>query len=103
MIQTTIKTPLADEVLFGKLKNGGAVQVVLLDEDGKQKLGFVFPEGPVLPKPERDIVEAGRKRPRGEPEVRRAKAKSDKAADKGAAKPAPEPPVRSVPGVPLKN
>ena len=103
VIQTTIKTPLADEVLFGKLKNGGAVQVVLLDEDGKQKLGFVFPEGPVLPKPERDIVEAGRKRPRGEPEVRRAKAKSEKAGDKGAAKPAPEPPVRSVPGVPLKN
>ena len=26
------------------------------------ELGFVFPEGPVLPRPERDIIEAGKKR-----------------------------------------
>jgi ATP-dependent Clp protease ATP-binding subunit ClpA len=36
-------------------------------------LGFVFPEGPVLPRPERDIVEASKKRVRPEPAVRRAK------------------------------
>ena len=29
-----IKTPLADEVLFGKLKNGGAVRVVVVADDG---------------------------------------------------------------------
>ncbi|MGB6656167.1 MAG: ATP-dependent Clp protease ATP-binding subunit ClpA, partial [Methylovirgula sp.] len=59
VIQQTIKTPLADEVLFGRLKNGGAVRVVVTtEEDGSKKLGFVFPEGPVLPRLERDIVEA---------------------------------------------
>ncbi len=63
VIQQSIKTPLADEVLFGKLKNGGAVRVVVTSDDGgPKKLGFVFPDGPVLPRPERDIVEAGRKR-----------------------------------------
>ena len=74
VIQQAIKTPLADEVLFGRLKNGGTVRVVLTaDEAGVKKLGFVFPEGPVLPRPERDIVEASKKRVRPEPEVRRAR------------------------------
>ncbi|QXX74383.1 ATP-dependent Clp protease ATP-binding subunit ClpA [Methylovirgula sp. HY1] len=82
VIQQMIKTPLADEVLFGRLKNGGAVRVVVTaDEDGVKKLGFVFPEGPVLPRPERDIVEAGKKRVRSEPEVRRAKARKLKSDD----------------------
>ncbi len=76
VIQQTIKTPLADEVLFGRLKNGGTVRVVVTtEEDGSKKLGFVFPEGPVLPRLERDIVEAGKKRVRAEPEVRRARAR----------------------------
>ena len=82
VIQQVIKTPLADEVLFGRLKNGGAVRVmVTTDEDGVKKLGFVYPEGPVLPRPERDIVEAGKKRVRAEPEVRRAKARRLKGED----------------------
>ena len=47
VIQTQIKTPLADEVLFGRLKNGGVVKVVVTgDETGAKKLGFVYPEGP---------------------------------------------------------
>jgi ATP-dependent Clp protease ATP-binding subunit ClpA len=82
VIQQTIKTPLADEVLFGRLKNGGTVRVVVTsDEDDVKKLGFVYPEGPVLPRPERDIVEAGKKRVRSEPEVRRAKARKQKDED----------------------
>ena len=82
VIQQAIKTPLADEVLFGRLKNGGTVRVVVTTgEDGVKKLGFVFPEGPVLPRPERDIVEAGKKRVRSEPEVRRAKARKLKTDD----------------------
>ena len=63
VIHQHIKTPLADEVLFGRLKNGGAVRVVVVgDEQGSKTLGFVYPEGPVLPRPERDIIEAGKKR-----------------------------------------
>ena len=59
LIQETIKKPLADEVLFGKLKNGGAVRVIVVKpENGKEALGFEYPEGPVTPKPERDVTNA---------------------------------------------
>jgi ATP-dependent Clp protease ATP-binding subunit ClpA len=70
VIQTHIKTALADEVLFGRLKNGGTVRVVVAGEDRESKLVFVFPDGPVLPRPDKEIVEASRKKVRAEPEVR---------------------------------
>ena len=54
VIQEHIKKPLADEVLFGHLKSGGHVRVVVTkDEDGRDKLGFEFLDGPVTPKPEK--------------------------------------------------
>ena len=81
VIQKAIKTPLADEVLFGKLKNGGAVKVVVVaDEAGVKTLDFVYPEGPVLPRPERDIVEAGKKRVR-------ARARAEAGSDEGEPEP----------------
>ena len=44
VIQEHIKKPLADEVLFGHLKSGGHVRVVVAkDEDGRDKLGFEYP------------------------------------------------------------
>ncbi|MCC5978659.1 MAG: ATP-dependent Clp protease ATP-binding subunit ClpA [Salinarimonas sp.] len=53
VIQQAIKTPLADIVLFGKLKGGGAVRVVVAeDENGQTKLDFEFPEGPIKPRKE---------------------------------------------------
>jgi ATP-dependent Clp protease ATP-binding subunit ClpA len=66
VIQTQIKTPLADEVLFGRLKGGGVVKVVVTaDETGAKKLSFVYPEGPAQPRLERDlIVAAGARRSR---------------------------------------
>jgi ATP-dependent Clp protease ATP-binding subunit ClpA len=72
VIQTHIKTPLADEVLFGRLKNGGTVRVVTAGSGPDSKLVFVFPDGPVLPRPDKEIVEAGRKKAKAkaEPEVR---------------------------------
>jgi ATP-dependent Clp protease ATP-binding subunit ClpA len=125
VIQQTIKTPLADEVLFGRLKNGGTVKVVVTAaDDGVKTLGFVYPEGPVLPRPERDIVEAGKKRVRPEPEVRRAKARRGKDGDDEdpededpdpdfseceespeilAEKDEPQKSVTGVPNIPLKN
>jgi len=55
VIQEHIKKPLADEVLFGKLKSGGHVRVVLVKDEAtaKDKIGFEFVEGPVTPKPEK--------------------------------------------------
>src|SRR5215471_2232087 len=57
VIQEHIKKPLAEEVLFGKLKGGGHVRVVLVKDEtageGKEKIGFEFVEGPVTPKPEK--------------------------------------------------
>jgi ATP-dependent Clp protease ATP-binding subunit ClpA len=80
VIQEHIKKALADEVLFGKLKNGGHVRVVVKqeadklgeensedkagqdkssqdkssqDEPGQDGLGFEFLDGPVTPKPEK--------------------------------------------------
>ena len=106
IIQQTIKTPLADEVLFGRLKNGGTVRVIVVETDGEKTLGFVFPEGPVLPRPDREVVESAKKRVRPEPEVRRAKAKrgsksagpSDDDSGKSGGKSG-----RTVPQVPLKG
>ena len=86
VIQTQIKTPLADEVLFGRLKTGGVVKVVVTaDETGGKKLSFVYPEGPAQPRLERDlIVSAGARRSR----------KRVEPADSGPAdkEPAPEEP-----------
>ena len=58
VIQEHIKKPLADEVLFGKLKGGGHVRVVLVKDEaaadaGREKIGFEYVEGPVTPKPEK--------------------------------------------------
>jgi ATP-dependent Clp protease ATP-binding subunit ClpA len=86
VIQTQIKTPLADEVLFGRLKGGGVVKVVVTaDETGTKKLGFVYPEGPAQPRLERDlIVAAGARRSR-----KRVEPANSDADDK---EPAPEEP-----------
>jgi ATP-dependent Clp protease ATP-binding subunit ClpA len=54
VIQENIKKALADEVLFGRLKNGGHVRVIVVkDEQGKDTLGFEYLDGPVTPKPEK--------------------------------------------------
>jgi ATP-dependent Clp protease ATP-binding subunit ClpA len=58
LIQEHIKKPLADEVLFGKLKGGGHVRVVVVKDEAaadaaQEKIGFEYVEGPVTPKPEK--------------------------------------------------
>ena len=85
VIQTQIKTPLADEVLFGRLKGGGVVKVVVTaDEKGTKKLSFVYPEGPAQPRLERDLIVAGQRKSR-----KRTEAANSDADDK---EPAPEEP-----------
>jgi len=66
VIQEHIKKPLAEEVLFGKLKDGGHVRVVLLTDEPvlgipQEKIGFEYLDGPVTPKPEK--LPNARKRP----------------------------------------
>ncbi len=69
LIQETIKKPLADEVLFGKLKAGGHVRVILTkdDESGLDKLAFEYLDGPVTPKPEKIPAPIGAKPKRRPP------------------------------------
>jgi ATP-dependent Clp protease ATP-binding subunit ClpA len=97
LIQETIKKPLADEVLFGKLKNGGHVRVIVTkDEDGKEKLGFEYLDGPVTPKPEK-IPPQRAKPKRRPPSARRNKPSGPKGSGGGG-----DPPRRgSVPKVPV--
>nr|WP_042674014.1 ATP-dependent Clp protease ATP-binding subunit ClpA [Methylobacterium sp. B34] len=105
LIQSTIKTPLADEVLFGKLKDGGAVRVVVRKpEDGEAKagakdsLGFDFPAGPVTPKPEKDVTNAAKRHKRAKPRTAaRKKTPKDNKGGGGSSGGG----VRTVPKVPL--
>jgi ATP-dependent Clp protease ATP-binding subunit ClpA len=58
LIQDTIRKALADELLFGKLANGGNVHVDIDDKD-QVKLVFdeiVEPRKPATPKPEAETV-----------------------------------------------
>lgn len=62
LIQSEIKTALAEELLFGKLKDGGTVKIVVGKEtDGNERLKFEYPEGPIKPKPEKVIAKATKK------------------------------------------
>jgi ATP-dependent Clp protease ATP-binding subunit ClpA len=58
VIQEHIKQPLADEVLFGKLKKGGTVKVTV-KEDGSDLVLVAIADGPVMPKPEPVLEEVG--------------------------------------------
>jgi ATP-dependent Clp protease ATP-binding subunit ClpA len=99
LIQETIKKPLADEVLFGKLKNGGHVRVIVVkDEDDREKLGFEYLDGPVTPKPEK--IPAQRAKPkRRPPSARRSKPSGPKGGGGGGGDSPPR--KGSVPKVPL--
>ena len=100
LIQATIKTPLADEVLFGRLKTGGAVRVIVLKpEDAKESLGFEYPDGPIMPRPERELTNAAKKRAKRKPRPfgkskKPAKPKSGPGGSGSGG-------VRTVPKVPL--
>jgi len=96
VIQEFIKKPLADVVLFGGLKAGGHVRVVVAkdEETGSDKLTFEYPEGPVTPKPEK-LPEPRKNRSRR----RSAPRKPRPPGPKGGTPPAGR---GSVPKVPLK-
>ncbi|MBB4290537.1 ATP-dependent Clp protease ATP-binding subunit ClpA [Rhizobium leguminosarum] len=95
VIQDTIKKPLANEILFGKLKKGGVVNVTVgPKEDGKPGIVLeAIPDtAPIKPKPEAEVVHPETD-DEGDGELK------TKAAPKARAKTVPqaEPEVRDAP------
>ncbi len=91
VIQEHIKKPLADDVLFGRLKSGGHVRVIVVtDEAGNSALAFDYPAGRVTPRAEKL------------PEPRRAKKRRASPRRKPPGAGGDDPPRRgTVPKVPL--
>jgi ATP-dependent Clp protease ATP-binding subunit ClpA len=85
VIQEHIKKPLADEVLFGKLKKGGTVRITVEKKETGEtglKLDSIADETPVKPKKEE---------PADRPKIaRKAPAKKAAASKAAAKKPAPK-------------
>ena len=109
VIQEYVKKPLAEDLLFGRLKNGGHVRVIVSkDEEGFPILGFDYPAGPVTPKPEPVAPDVRRIAKRAT--VKKAASASGKRKPKGgsggsgggSAPVEPKRPSGSVPKVPLK-
>jgi ATP-dependent Clp protease ATP-binding subunit ClpA len=78
VIQEHIKKPLADEVLFGKLKRGGTVRVTVADDEtGKPrlKLEAIGDEVPVSPRKEDPKKAAALKKAARKPAPPKAQAK----------------------------
>jgi ATP-dependent Clp protease ATP-binding subunit ClpA len=97
VIQENIKKPLAEEILFGALKDGGTVRVVVKETDGEKVLDFdyISDDAPIKPV-DTDEKEA-------EAKVK-AKAKASKSKGKRGRKSrggAKESGLGSVPKVPL--
>ncbi|MGI6853117.1 ATP-dependent Clp protease ATP-binding subunit ClpA [Mesorhizobium sp. 1B3] len=87
VIQEHIKKPLAEEVLFGKLKKGGTVRVTVENKESGEtglKLETIADEIPVKPKkeePKKDPAPRRAKKP-----AKKAVAQKPKPAGKGGAK-----------------
>jgi ATP-dependent Clp protease ATP-binding subunit ClpA len=96
LIQEHIKKPLSDELLFGKLKTGGHVKVIVREDDGVRSLGFEYLEGPVTPKPEKVTAKKKRRAPR----AARPKPKKPGGGEGGGSA-SPKPGGSPVPKVPL--
>ena len=86
VIQEHIKKPLADEVLFGKLKKGGLVRVkVLKDTAGVETLGFDFvDEGEITPKPADEATKGAKA---AKPKTKKAGKKGGGSSSGGSGKP----------------
>ncbi len=95
VIQETIKQPLADEVLFGKLKKGGTVTVTV-EKDGKGLRLEPIADGPVKPKaeplPKKRTKSATRRKPKS---GRKAAASKSRGGDGGKAGLVPKVPLRT--------
>ena len=104
VIQEHIKRPLADELLFGKLKGGGVVRVIVEEKDGHKTLGFEYLSGEDA-KSRPKSGGGGKSGPRKPKAKKPAKPKRKSTAKSKSGKPNPKPPKSSgsspVPKVPL--
>ncbi len=105
VIQEHIKKPLANEILFGKLKKGGVVKVgTKTDDTGAEVLDLeaLSEVAPVKPKPEAEVVSAKPAKAKRKPSPK-ATAIADE-GDVAVIDEAPKPAKRSaVPKVPKKK
>jgi ATP-dependent Clp protease ATP-binding subunit ClpA len=97
LIQEHIKKPLSDELLFGKLRTGGHVRVIVRTDDDKKVLGFEYLEGPITPRPEK--MPAKKKR-RAAPRMSKPKVRKPGGGSGGSGPSSPKP-GSPVPKVPL--
>lgn len=105
VIQEHIKKPLANEILFGKLKKGGVVKVgTKADEAGAEVLDLeaLSEVAPVKPKPEVEVVSAKPAKAKRKPSPKAAAIADE--GDVAVIDEAPKPVKRSaVPKVPKKK
>jgi len=101
VIQEHIKKPLADEVLFGKLKKGGTVKVSLeKDKSGKGKIVLEsIEDAPVKPKKQAASKSKAKTPAKPAPKTAAKKTAGSKPASKGKGGKGPG----SVPKVPMKT
>ena len=69
VIQEHIKKPLAEEILFGALKDGGIVRVLVEEKDDEKALGFEYlkPDTPIRPRDPEDTEPDGEEPGEGGP------------------------------------
>jgi len=105
VIQEHIKKPLANEILFGKLKKGGVVKVgTKTDEAGDEVLDLeaISEVAPVKPKPEAEVASAKPAKAKRKPASKASVIEDD--GDVAVIDEAPKPAKRSaVPKVPKKK
>ena len=109
VIQEYVKKPLAEHLLFGRLKNGGHVRVIVeKDDEGFPVLGFDYPDAPAKPKAEpiapdvARIAKAAKAKRAGTKASPRKKPKGGSGGGGSPPPGAPRRPSGSVPKVPLK-
>jgi ATP-dependent Clp protease ATP-binding subunit ClpA len=103
VIQEHIKKPLAEEILFGALKDGGIVRVLVEEKAGEKMLGFEYlkADAPIKPRDPEDFEPEdsggqGAPKPKAKRSAKRAKGAP---ANKGAS--AKKTGTSPVPKVPL--
>jgi ATP-dependent Clp protease ATP-binding subunit ClpA len=105
VIQEHIKKPLANEILFGKLKKGGVVKVgTKTDETGTEVLDLeaISEVAPVKPKPEAEVASAKPAKAKRKPATKASVIEDE--GDVAVIDEAPKQPKRSaVPKVPKKK